>query len=92
MYRDVVARLALRAIDEAFASTPPSLVDVVAFNGHVNAKDRATGTSVRPCLISVRATRDTFEGLVLDEPELDPRRACASSTPSSPSTPTTSNP
>ncbi|MGW6781427.1 hypothetical protein [Streptomyces sp. NPDC054987] len=43
MYRDLVARLALRAIDEASAVTPPELVDDVAFNGHVNAKDRATG-------------------------------------------------
>ncbi|WP_079403855.1 restriction endonuclease [Streptomyces sp. 3211] len=72
MYRDLVARLALRAIDEAFAVTPPELVDVVAFNGHVNAKDRATGKAIRPCLISLRAARETFEELVLDEPELDP--------------------
>ncbi|WP_328623730.1 restriction endonuclease [Streptomyces sp. NBC_00353] len=72
MYRDLVARLALRAIDEAFTVAPPSLVDVVAFNGHVHAKDRATGKAIRPCLISLRASRDTFEDLVLDEPELDP--------------------
>ncbi|MET7456777.1 restriction endonuclease [Streptomyces sp. NPDC005574] len=72
MYRDLVARLALRAIAEAFAVTPPSLVDMVAFNGHVNAKDRATGKAIRPCLVSLRASRDTFEDLVLDEPELDP--------------------
>jgi restriction system protein len=72
MYRDLVARLTLRAIAEAFAVTPPSLVDMVAFNGHVNAKDRATGKAIRPCLVSLRASRDTFEDLVLDEPELDP--------------------
>jgi restriction system protein len=45
---------------------------VVAFNGHVHAKNRATGKAIRPCLISLRASRDTFEDLVLDEPELDP--------------------
>ncbi|MFD4627548.1 hypothetical protein [Streptomyces sp. NPDC058475] len=72
MYRDLVARLALRAIAEAFAVSPPPLVDVVAFNGHVHAKDRATGKAIRPCLISLRASRGTFEDLVLDEPELDP--------------------
>ncbi|MET8858658.1 restriction endonuclease [Streptomyces sp. NPDC004579] len=72
LYRDLVARLALRAIAEAFAVTPPSLVNVVTFNGHVNAKDRATGKAIRPCLVSLRATRETFEDLVLDEPELDP--------------------
>ncbi|MEV6654866.1 restriction endonuclease [Streptomyces sp. NPDC051219] len=72
LYRTLVARLALRAIDEAFAVTPPSLVDVVAFNGHAHSKDRATGKAIRPCLVSVRSSRETFEDLVLDEPELDP--------------------
>ncbi|WP_432057936.1 restriction endonuclease [Streptomyces sp. bgisy022] len=72
LYRDLVARLALRAIDEAFAVTPPSLVDGVAFNGKVHAKDRATGKSIEPCLISVRVSRETFGELVLDEPELAP--------------------
>ena len=57
--------LTLRAIADAFAVTPPSLVDMVAFNGHVNAKDRATGKAIRPCLVSLRASRDTFEDLVL---------------------------
>ncbi|MGW5768763.1 restriction endonuclease [Streptomyces longwoodensis] len=74
LYRDLVARLALRAIDEAFAVTPPALVDSVAFNGIVRAKDRATGKAIEPCLISVRVTRETFDELVLDEPELDPVR------------------
>jgi restriction system protein len=72
MYRLLVARLALRAINEVLILTPAPLVDVVAFNGHVNAKNRATGKAIRPCLISVRATRETVDDLVLDEPELDP--------------------
>ncbi len=72
LYRDLVARLALRAIDEAFAVTPPALVDGVAFNGKVRAKDRATGKAIEPCLVSVRVSRESFAELVLDEPELDP--------------------
>ncbi|MFJ6438608.1 restriction endonuclease [Streptomyces sp. NPDC091416] len=72
LYRDLVARLALRAIDEAFAVTPPALVDGVAFNGKVRAKDRATGKAIEPCLVSVRVSRKSFAELVLDEPELDP--------------------
>ncbi|MFK0216861.1 restriction endonuclease [Streptomyces vinaceus] len=71
-YRDLVARLALRAIDEAFAVTPPALVDQIAFNGKVRAKDRATGKAIEPCLVSVRVSRERFAELVLDEPELDP--------------------
>ncbi|MFF3256092.1 restriction endonuclease [Actinacidiphila glaucinigra] len=72
LYKQLVARLALRAVDEVLAVTPPALVASVAFNGHVQAKDRATGKAVRPCLVSVRTERDTFDELVLDEPELDP--------------------
>ncbi|MER8073167.1 restriction endonuclease [Streptomyces sp. NPDC094034] len=72
LYRDLVARLALRAIDEAFAVTPPVLVDQIAFNGKVRAKDRATGQAIEPCLVSVRVSRESFAELVLDEPELDP--------------------
>ncbi|MEU3480956.1 restriction endonuclease [Streptomyces sp. NPDC033754] len=72
LYRDLLARLALRAIDEAFAVTPPALVDQVAFNGKVRAKDRATGKAIEPCLVSVRVSRESFADLVLDEPELDP--------------------
>ncbi|MEW2615054.1 hypothetical protein AB0937_33705 [Streptomyces sp. NPDC047880] len=75
LYRDLIARLALRAIDEAFAVTPPALVDSVAFNGIVRAKDRATGKAIEPCLIGVRVSRETFGELVLDEPELDPVRS-----------------
>lgn len=72
LYRDLVARMALRAIDEAFAVTPPGLVDAVAFNGIVRAKDRATGKPIEPCLIGLRVSREAFGELVLDEPELDP--------------------
>ncbi|MFF9600940.1 restriction endonuclease [Streptomyces sp. NPDC014684] len=74
-YRVLVARLALRALDEVFSTTPPDLVTTVVFNGHVSAKDRATGRPVRPCLVSVVAQREQFEELVLDEPELDPQES-----------------
>ncbi|MDG5807514.1 restriction endonuclease [Streptomyces ossamyceticus] len=73
IYRTLVARLALRALDEAFSTTPPGLVTTVAFNGHVSAKDRATGQPVRPCIVSVVARREDFDELLLDEPELDPQ-------------------
>lgn len=71
-YARLVACLALRAIDEVLAISPPSLVNTIAFNGHVRSKDRATGKAIRPCLVSVRSTRADFEELVLDEPALDP--------------------
>lgn len=72
LYRRLVARLALHAIEEGFAVTSPDLVQTVLFNGHADAKDRATGRPVRPCLASVVAERETFAELDLGERELDP--------------------
>ncbi|MBM9506812.1 restriction endonuclease [Actinacidiphila acididurans] len=73
-YRALVARLALRALDEVFSMTPAALVDSIALNGFVSATDPATGRGVRPCVISVVARRADVEALVLDEPGLDPQR------------------
>ncbi|MFF0700192.1 hypothetical protein ACFYVC_07800 [Streptomyces tendae] len=64
LYLALVARMALRAIDEAFAVAPPALVDVVVFNGHVRSKGKATGKPARPCLIRVRCARETFDDLL----------------------------
>ena len=72
LYGQVVARLALRILAEVFGATPVSLVSGVVLNGYVAAKNKATGQPIRPCLVSVNATRDLFDELVLDEPELDP--------------------
>ena len=72
MFRDLAARFTLRALDYALAISPPALVDVVLVNGHVRAKDPATGKPIHPCLVSVKTTRENFEEIDLDEPALDP--------------------
>lgn len=72
IYRELVARTTLRVVAEVFYAAPPPLVDSVVFNGFVSARDRATGQPVRPCVVSLVATREAMEGLLLDEPELDP--------------------
>lgn len=77
-YRRLVARLALRALDEVFSVTPAALVDDVLLNGHVSTTDPATGRAVRPCVVSLVAQREDFAELVLDEPKLDPQRCLRS--------------
>lgn len=72
LYEQLIARVALRTLSEAFDVAPVTLVRGIIFNGYVSAKDRATGQAVRPLLISVHATRESFSEIVLDEPELDP--------------------
>ena len=44
-------------------------IDVVALNGFVKTIDSSTGRTVRPCIISVRTTRDEFSQLELAKVE-----------------------
>ncbi|MEV7926171.1 restriction endonuclease [Kitasatospora sp. NPDC088779] len=73
-YARLVARLALRALDEAFSATPAAFVETVILNGRVNATDTATGQAIRACVVSVVAERKDFAELVLDEPRGDPQQ------------------
>jgi restriction system protein len=75
LYGQLLARVTLRILAEAFAISPATLVAGIVFNGHVSAKDRTTGQPKRWLLISTHAMRDDFAAIMLDEPELDPQ-AC----------------
>lgn len=72
LYTQLITRLALRSVSEAFALTPPALVDSVVLNGRVATVDRATGRASHPPLVSVLFGREGFEKLHLDAPGLDP--------------------
>jgi len=69
-YARLIAMVALRTIHEVLAADQAGQVAAVTFNGHVSAKDRATGQPIRPCLISVSAAREQFASFVLAD--LDP--------------------
>jgi restriction system protein len=73
IYQDVVAAIALRTIHEVFEADQGNHIAVVAFNGLVRDVDRATGKDIRPCLISVRVTKERF--CELDLGRVD-KRAC----------------
>jgi restriction system protein len=70
LYQQLVAQLALRALHLVFGNDRYGVVETVVFNGVVESVDLATGRTVRPCLITLRATREQFQALVLDQ--LDP--------------------
>ena len=72
LYNAVIAQVAVRTVREVFAVTPPDMVSTVVFTGHVDTVDPATGQKIRPPLISMRATREKFDELVLTEPRFDP--------------------
>jgi restriction system protein len=72
LYGQLLARTVLRTLAEVFAATTATLVDSVVLNGRVTAVDKATGRLIKPHLVSVQVTREAFEDLQLDAPELDP--------------------
>jgi restriction system protein len=72
IYQSVIAQIALRALREVFESTPAEMISTVVFNGRVHAIDPLTGQKIQPHLITLRATRQQFTQLVLDEPKFNP--------------------
>jgi restriction system protein len=69
LYSSVVAQIAIRTLHEVFESDEFDVVDTVVLNGHVESIDPGTGQPVRPCLISLRTTKDTFRALDLSRIE-----------------------
>jgi restriction system protein len=72
IYQSVIAQIALRTLREIFDSAPDEMISTVVFNGRVHAIDPVTGQKIQPHLITLRATREKFSTLVLDEPKLKP--------------------
>jgi restriction system protein len=72
IYQGVIAQIALRTLREIFDATPEEMISTVVFNGRVHAVDPLTGQKVQPHLITLRATREQFAALILDEPKFNP--------------------
>ena len=64
-YVEVIARVTLRTIHEVIEADRGGLVRQVSFNGIVDTIDRRTGRFVRPTLVSVQTTRETFAAIKL---------------------------
>jgi restriction system protein len=72
IYQSVIAQIALRTLREVFDSSPEKMISTVVFNGRVQAIDPVTGQKIQPHLITLRATREQFSKLLLNEPKLKP--------------------
>jgi restriction system protein len=72
IYQGVIAQIALRTLREIFDSTPGEMISTVVFNGRVHEVDPLTGQKIQPHLITLRATRQQFMPLVLDELKFNP--------------------
>jgi restriction system protein len=71
LYARVVSQITLRTVHEMFESDRPQHIESLVFNGHVDTIDPRTGQPTRPCLITLRTTRELFDALDLTrvEPE-----------------------
>lgn len=67
IYQDIVASIALRTLYEIFKADQADHVNVIVFNGFVNAIDSSTGQEVKPCILTVRTTREVFMRVKLNQ-------------------------
>ena len=66
LYAGFIAQLTLLCLAKIFEADTARHVDVAVFNGVVDTRDPRSGRPIRPCLITVRVTRHTFEELDLN--------------------------
>lgn len=71
MYDDILYQIALRTIYEIFEADVVLAIDTVVFNGIVTAIDKSTGKSVTSCVLSIRANRQDFIQINLEQ--VDPK-------------------
>ena len=69
LYRTTISSAMLRALWLAFRADAHDNVDTVVLNGYVKTIDKATGNPARPCIASVRTTRDVFMNFNLRQVE-----------------------
>ncbi|MDY7791980.1 restriction endonuclease [Burkholderia ubonensis] len=65
LYTSVVAQMAIRILHEMFSVDYYGHLESIVVNGFVDTIDRGTGRNIRPCIITVRTTREIFEDLDL---------------------------
>ncbi len=65
LYASVVAQVTLRTVHELFEADRGRHLDVVVFNGLLQTVDPGSGQRIKPCLVTVRTTREQFAQLDL---------------------------
>ncbi|GAA3739947.1 restriction endonuclease [Plantactinospora mayteni] len=64
-YADLITQVALRTVHELFEADRTRLVETIVFNGIVETTHPGTGQAVRPCLVTLRTSRDPFVAINL---------------------------
>lgn len=69
LYGQVVSQTALRALHELFRADRGNRLETIVLNCYVDTINPATGRPTRPHLVTVRAAKETFEGIDLAKVE-----------------------
>ncbi len=69
LYTSVIAQAVLKRLYEVFTADVDSVIAVVSISAFVETINPSTGRKTRPCLVSVRTTRDEFAALDLKHVE-----------------------
>ena len=67
LYASTIAQLTLLSLAAVLKLDSERHIDVLAFNGVVEAQNPHSGQSIRPCLIAVRVTRDALAEINLED-------------------------
>jgi hypothetical protein len=69
LYASVIAQLAVLSLAAIWQFDSERYIDAVVFNGVVDTLDAQSGQPIRPCLITVRVSRETFAEIDLEHVE-----------------------
>jgi len=71
LYDSAIYQTCLRVLHELFSADSVKAIEAIAFNGLVEAIDKATGQMATACIISIHVVRDEFERINLGQ--VDPK-------------------
>ena len=66
-YLSLVSQVVLRVAFEVYRSGPSQAVSSIVISGVVKTTDPRTGNSIRPCLVTMRVSRDEFSRIKLEK-------------------------
>jgi restriction system protein len=71
IYNSVIYKITLRTLHELFQADKVEALEVIIFNGWVNAIDRATGKKASNCIVTIQAKKIEFKEIELSN--VDPK-------------------
>lgn len=60
LYSGLIAQAVLRALHDIFQSDNRDIIESIVLNGYVDTIDPSNGQRIRPCIVTVRVTKDSF--------------------------------